>query len=362
MKPTDSFPQNIGKALMRIRHERRIRQCDLAKNLGIPPSQLCKLEKGSSAPSLNTFIRIANELGVSITDLLSLCLQSNTTSISTSEKFNRRISATNPLETIVCTADGIEEKLPLKVLKAIRKQINEYKQLEAMSGICRHATIPLKLPFSLREEDAEALAQRVRNLCGIGNAIAFDYVELLEDNGFHIFTLKDLPTSLPSISFYDTVDNNTFIFIAKQITPEKQLFRLIYELAFIYLYTRLENQPVPQTYEYKHFANIFAANFLMPRGAVLGAISRFNLLPTQWTFELLERVKLRFSVSAEAFTIRLIELGALDRNLGQDILTQIRSYYAANNNCEPYGSRINVISNTRIDDMKMILSAKRGEK
>ncbi len=353
---TTTLPQKIGETVMRIRQDRKIRQRDLAKNLGIPPSQLCKLEKGSSTPTLNTFIRIADELNISITELLSLCLQSDKKLVT--ETISQPLSLpSDGFTQITCTCDGVIDELPGKLLKKFIKMMAEYKRVEENCGVCRHATIPLNLPFNIREADAEALASRVRNLCGIGNAIVFDYVELLENNGFHIF-IEELPPAIPGITFYDTVDDNFYTFISKHVNPEKQLFRLIYELGMVYLFTRNGHCPVTQTYEYKHFAKTFAANFLMPRVTMLSATAGFNLLPTQWFLELILRLKIRFSVSAEAFTIRLMELEVLDKNLGHDILAQITTFYQNNHYNEPGDSRISRLANSRLEDLEMILSAK----
>ncbi len=359
MKPrVNDLSKKIGTAVTRIRRDRQIRQCDLAKNLGIPASQLCKLEKGASAPSLNTFLRIAQELNVPVQDLFAAC------ELATQEGRGARahvaVNAGRADELpAVCTCEGIEEDIPAKKLGKLILKMQEYKNLETCCGVCRAATIPLKLPFGITDADAEALAQRVRNVCGIGSAIVLDYIEVLENHGLHIF-VEDLPKDVPSISFYDESDDNGFIFVARNVNPEKQVFRLFHELGMIYLFTRRGGRPVSLTYRHKHFANVFAASFLMPRFMVLVTTASFNLAPTQWSFDLIVRLKLRFSVSAEAFTIRLMELDVLDRNLGHDILARIRKFYRDNHFKEPGGSRIALTPDARMEDLAMIAELKGG--
>lgn len=353
MKPkVHNLAKKIGETVTRIRRDRQLRQCDLARNLGIPASQLCKLEKGASAPSLDTLLRIAQELNVSAQELLAASqtvvqeMDVARSQNSTKENFADDFS-------VVCICEEVEDLLSVKMLKKLLMKMQEYKSLEENCGVCRSATIPLHLPFGMTDTDAEALAQRVRNVCGIGNAIVFDYIGVLEDHGLHIF-IEDLPKGVPSISFYDKQNDNVFIFVSRNVNPEKQVFRLFYELGMCYLFTHRGGKPVSLTYQYKHFGNVFSACFLMPRLMVLVTTASFNLSPTQWSFDLISRVKLRFCVSAESFAIRLMELGVLDQNLGHDILAQIRKYYQDNHFKEPGGSRIALIPNARMEDLLMI--------
>ncbi len=350
--------ERIGKSLTSIRQVRRMRQSDLAKNLGIPASQLCKLEKGVSMPSLNTFLKIANELGVTASDLLSVeqPVENNSVKNFSSEDY---LKSSFEESSLLCVCEGVAEELSARSRAKLFRKMYDYKGLEADCGVCKCATIPLKLPFNISDADAEALAQHVRNICGIGSAIVLDYIDVLGNNGFHIF-IEDIPKELASISFYDEDADNVFIFVSKNVNPEKQVFRIFYEIGMVYLFTRGDMVPVSPTYVHKHFANTFAANFLLPRVMVLTTIARLNISSTLWTLDLISRIKLRFSVSAEAFTLRLLDLQVIDKNLGQDILSQIRAHYRKTDYEEPGGSRIDLIPDARIKDLEVIRDLRWG--
>ncbi len=356
--------KKIGMVIAQLRQERRLRQNDLASNLGIPPSQLCKIEKGTSTPSLETLIRIAKELNVSTSILLSSCDES-LIDVNSGEDVVNLSSFCDKVESydaiprfdLVCTTEKYEGLLSKKLLDKFNSRVCDYINLETKCGITKCATIPLELPFCVRDADAEALAHRVRTLCGIGSAIVFDYVQLFENNGLHIFFEK-LPREIESISFWDEVNKNVVIFIDKNLNAERQLFLLVYEIGLTYLFTRSGYRSTLDTHTNTHFAKVFAASFLMPREMVLTTTAQLGLAPTMWSYELILRLKLRFSVSAEAFTVRLIELGALENNLGQDILNLIRADYKNTNYREPGETLRPFLQNARLGDLDIVKALK----
>ena len=66
---------DIGQRVRHIRQEKRIKQVDLAKSIGVTPSYLNRLERNSRTDtgrnmSLKKVIAIQQALGVSMDDLL----------------------------------------------------------------------------------------------------------------------------------------------------------------------------------------------------------------------------------------------------------------------------------------------------
>ena len=61
-----------GERLRQVRESRGISQSELARRLGINPTQINRYENGLTDPSLQQIIRIGNELGVTIDYLLGL--------------------------------------------------------------------------------------------------------------------------------------------------------------------------------------------------------------------------------------------------------------------------------------------------
>ena len=64
----------IGKNIRKIRLARKLRQEDLAEKTGLTTNYIGMVERGEKIPSLETFIKIVNALGVSsdmvLTDVL----------------------------------------------------------------------------------------------------------------------------------------------------------------------------------------------------------------------------------------------------------------------------------------------------
>lgn len=64
------FYKEIGANLRRYRSERKIRQSELARKLGVSPSQYYKYEEGQSKPSIPKLIEAAELLGIELDALM----------------------------------------------------------------------------------------------------------------------------------------------------------------------------------------------------------------------------------------------------------------------------------------------------
>lgn len=63
--------RTIGLNIIRIRKLNDLSQIELAARLNIEDSALRRIEKGKTNPTIRTLYRIASELGVEVTELLS---------------------------------------------------------------------------------------------------------------------------------------------------------------------------------------------------------------------------------------------------------------------------------------------------
>ena len=59
----------IGENIKRIRLEKKLKQTDLAKKMGVSQAMIAQYEKGSRHPKIDTLDRIANALGVPLHEL-----------------------------------------------------------------------------------------------------------------------------------------------------------------------------------------------------------------------------------------------------------------------------------------------------
>ncbi len=227
--------------------------------------------------------------------------------------------------------------------------------LENLCGAQKRALLPLYLPFVRDAAGIESVVAQVRHLLGVTHAVVFDYLELFENAGLRV-VFAALPEGVHSAAAYDASNANAFLFIAVELTPEKQIFRLAYELGRIYvatqnLYGGGGVVAEPGTLDDEHTARKFAALFLMPAASVCSTVRQVGVTPAGWTYELLLRLKQRFGVSAEAFTIRLEELGLIELPLAVRFKAQIRAHYADKGFVEPDGSRRILTPNGRLGDL-----------
>jgi len=72
MDDKEQLQQAIGKRVKKLREERNIPQQDLAAKCNVEKSNLSRLEAGGTNPTLYTLKRIADNLGVSLCDLVNL--------------------------------------------------------------------------------------------------------------------------------------------------------------------------------------------------------------------------------------------------------------------------------------------------
>ena len=362
--------RRIGAALRAMRERRGLRQNELAELAGLAPSQVSELENGRRAPSLRTLRRVCAALGATIDDLLraatgrdeaprgrdatgvpgALLPGMESVFLSPSERLFAPLAERGIVRTT--QPDSFAAPLPPEeTVRALERRFDDYLGLEKLCGAFGSATIPLSLPFRTDPDGAERLASRVRSLLGLGDSIVLDYVSVLENHGVRIVFLP-LPQGLESLSFLDSRGDSAFIAVGDRLTPEKQLFRIALELAWIYLFVRNGRKPVREAAEAnRRFAKLFAACFLLPRSAVAETASSLGIGRSDWTYPLVLRVKRHFGVSAEAFSYRLFEIGLVDERLLSGILGLIKAHYAESRNAEPGETLPALVRNGRLADL-----------
>jgi Zn-dependent peptidase ImmA (M78 family) len=177
---------------------------------------------------------------------------------------------------------------------------------------------------------------------------------------------------IDGFSYYDPPNQNAFFFLNTKKNPERQLFRLTYELGSILILAAAiqRNEPLvetgknPKALDDKPFtahiaARRFAATFLMPSDAVTDTVRQLGIRQNQWSYELLLRIKHRFGVSDEAFLYRLDELDLIDPSLIDPLKHQIHEYYGKTDFGEPDLSRRLLSPNGRLWDL--VLTGKEAE-
>ena len=359
----------IGAALRNLRNRRGLRQIELATLAEMNPGQISALEHGHRMPSLRTFRRICEALGTTPDDLLRVANGTQATpppdqSPETDsllpglrelfETPEEKLFAPLTRRGIIRTTrlDSYAAPLPSEeTITLLERRIFDYLRIETLCGAFRKTSIPLTIPFRTSTDGAEALATAVRSFLGIGDSVILDYVSLLENRGIRVLFLE-LPRNTESFSFYDRNNNGAFFVVNGNSTPEKQLFRIALELAYLYLFIHNGEKPVFESAEAnRRFAKYFAACFLLPRNTILFIANSLGTGRGDWTYPLVLRMKRHFGVSAEAFCYRLLELNQIHETAVTGILASIQSFYETHQNREPGETLPSLLTNSRLADL-----------
>ena len=327
------------------------------------PGPMNMLEQGRHVPSGRVLIALAEALGTSVDAILGRRAVAVLTPASQDDDVAFYVDAAADGGSAAAgdwphaVAVPLSDDPPMD--KAIRARVDRvvraYLTLEDLCGAQKRAHIPLYLPFVLHDSGVEALTQHVRQVLGIGQAVIFDYLELLENAGLRVIFLP-LPKPLQSAAFYDAENANAFLIVQDDLNVERQLFEVLKRLGSIFGHTRRLYGVVPgkeaaAVMDDAHAARKFAALFLMPAASVRATVAQLGLAPSEWSYELLLRIKHRFGVSAQAFLFRLGELGLIEEGLAATLRARIERHYRATNYGEPDSARRVLSPNGRLGDL-----------
>ena len=363
---TDPLGAVIGERIKALRRLRHLTQAELARRIGICAGPMNALEKGRHIPSGRVLYRLAEVLDTSVDSLLGLGARQAEASgpevpryVADSAASFGAASATGVWPSAVMAALPDDPALGEGERENVELIIRSFLALEDLCGAQKIAHIPLYVPFSRTGSGVEMWVQQVRQVLGVGPAVVFDYLELLENAGLRI-VFCPLPDRLQSVSFYDAKNANAFLMVRQGMNAERQLFELIKRLACIYIHTRSAygglpaGEAGPGMLDDIHAARQFAALFLMPATAVRASVAQLGIKPDGWTYELLLRLKHRFGVSAQSFLIRLGELQLIDEKAATGLKGRIEAHYQRTGYGEPDATRRILSPNGRLGDLLSI--------
>ncbi|MFY0630007.1 MAG: helix-turn-helix transcriptional regulator [Flavobacteriaceae bacterium] len=70
-KKEEEFIKNLGKHIVVLRKEKKLKQIDLATKINIEDSALRRIESGRTNPTIKTLLRIAQGVEVEFTELFN---------------------------------------------------------------------------------------------------------------------------------------------------------------------------------------------------------------------------------------------------------------------------------------------------
>ncbi len=310
-------------------------------------------------PSGRLLVRLADHLDVSVDDLLGRATETPGSLLREKPAAYLCHDSTGGKPYAIPMRLRDDNRLDAETEASLNQLVVEFLNLEDCCGAQKCANIPLRHAFVPDDRGIELLAQQVRQFLGIGHAVIFDYLELFENAGLRV-VFSALPAKVASVAYYDSVNSNVFFFINEVHGAERQLFELAKRLGAVYLHTGGCRDAMEDKVDTLRIARKFAAFFLMPEAAMRATVAQTGITPDRWTYELVLRLKHRFGVSAESFTIRLEELALITPAIAKRIKTRIRRDYKKTNFEEPGGTRRILTPNARLDDLRLVAGRKRG--
>lgn len=349
--------QRIAANLRALRQIRHLTQAELGRRVGMRPGPMNMIEQGRHVPTGRVLIALAEALGTGVDAILGRSATVGQMSGAQAGAVPSYVDDTGPGDWPQAVAVPLSDDPPMDaaVRARVDRAVRAYLTLEDLCGAQKRAHIPLYLPFVPHDSGIEALTQHVRQVLGIGQAVIFDYLELLENAGLRVIFLP-LPKPVQSAAFYDAENANAFLIVQDDLNVERQLFEVLKRLGSIFGHTRRRYGVVPGkevagTLDNAHAARKFAALFLMPAASVRATVAQLGLAPGDWSYELLLRIKHRFGVSAQAFLFRLLELKLIDEPLAATLRARIERHYRATNYGEPDSGRRVLSPNGRLGDL-----------
>ncbi|SLM32022.1 Helix-turn-helix domain protein [Desulfamplus magnetovallimortis] len=361
MSMNSELPQ-IGERIRFLRRSRNWTLADLAGRIGIKEGPLGRIELGKNLPSAKVLYNLSKVFDVSVDYLFNEDAHYPPSASSLEKK---------DIAFVMLSPDD-ENEMQRSLLSACQDMIKAFHSLEGICNVPRYARLPLSIPFDHDYDGMDRLACQMRSYFGIGDAIVFDYFELFETFGLRvmIFPFTRGAEEIRSVSFYDSLESNAFFFINARHNPERQLFSLALELGKILISNRMKllkadlfkESQEPASKEIRPInpsraAKRFASSFLMPASAVKSTVEQLGISNSQWTWELLLRIKNRFGVSAETFLYRLKELKAISPEVLEALKKDIYIFYDKNGMIEPGLTRRSQTPNGRFFDLCLAAEA-----
>ena len=317
--PVHTSPSGVIK---RLREERNLSQLELSRRAGMSAAQLCKIERGRSELTASTLRRVADALDVPVSALLG---EGEPRPVAQFDLDAARTESATQVGDdfipVLSTSVGEKEALG-EVVKFERDMAAAEKRL----GIEGQTALQFVYAYGGDERSAELLARDVRVSLGIGCQPRTNLASVLESVGVRVVKMRG-PSVFQSAAFYNRRRRTLSIALNSSDTPERNLYRLAYELGGAVRFASRGYNTVADEGAEHRFLRAFAAAFLMPEEAVRGAVTRLGVGPRQWTMETLVFVKERFGVSAEAFALRLESLGLIAPSLRTAFCDELRSRY-----------------------------------
>ena len=324
--------QSIATIIRRIRLAQGLSQVALAKRAGMLPAQLCKLESGRNDATGSTLRRLADALNVNVSELLGERVVVAPRILGENAAVFNRGEGCVPIVLSAWSAETVE-----KIAKSTADFDREMRCAESKLGIAHGASLQLIYPYGADETGAALVARDMRISLGLGIAPMHDLETNLELCGVRISRVT-MVNDFQSMSFYDMSCHTISIVLNSRNTRERDAYRLAYEIGAVTAFAKAGFSTIRDEGETHRYLRRFSAAFLMPEESIRREVAQYGITPVNWTFDLLVMVKERYGVSAEAFALRLEDLGLIMPSVRTQLREKLHAYYVAHPKAmEPHG-------------------------
>ena len=319
---------DIGDKIAAARKAKGYKQFELARRAEIASAQLCKIENGRVNPSFNMVERIVGALDSTIPELLygekrKSAAKANRTAAEEPGAQEVAKSGFVPLR--------VHEPDAAKAVRALTDADSREASRTPVASVCTLVWNKAQLKY---EGAGAALAEELRTDLGLGTAPVGDLASALRFRGV-VVVETELPKVVGSVAFWDAVRKAPAIVLNSAMTPERRLYRLVYEVGSAALYASLGVR-LDESLDQHRFLTDFTAAFLMPGVSVRTCVAASGVAENEWSIEKALPIKSYFGVSAEAFILRLEELGLIAPKLRLALRDKLRAYYRKHpNDMEP---------------------------
>ena len=312
MLPHEIDPRILGQRIAEARKARGKTQEEVAEFLACSRPTYIAIEKGDRGAKADEIVKLASFFGRKVNEL-----------VRPSEPVTDLQPHLRALADKMKSGDQNHGRLNAAI-DQLQSLAEDYRELERMMNAPLRPGYPAEVVLSPKidpVEQAEVAANQERNRLGLGDQPVITLRSTLEwDIGLRIFHAQDLPSNIAGMYAY-SAELGACILINRKHPPERRRISMLHEYGHFLLSTDRYRPGIDylsmtgRKPANERFAEAFALCFLMPATAVR---QRFHgILASSGDFQVVDlcRLKHHYFVSLEAMTLRLEQLGLIQKGM-----------------------------------------------
>jgi Zn-dependent peptidase ImmA (M78 family)/DNA-binding XRE family transcriptional regulator len=250
----------------------------LAEKIGVSAMAISKYENGKDVPRSGVLIRMSEAFGVNV------------------DYFFRTIEI-NLSRPLYRNHDALPKKEEKEIHEQIRELIERYLDVEEIVGEHMLFTLlPNKTRRVAKLDDAEKVAQNVRDHWNLGTDPLENVIDIFEQNGIKVGEI-DGTENFDALTF--SIDEKTpVIVVKKNVVGDRQRFSLAHEVGHIVM----DIEPGVNTEDAAHR---FAGAFLAPAPGILADLGKKRKMLDIYELHLLKH---KYGISMQALIYRARDL------------------------------------------------------